>query len=137
MISRRLQALGWAALAIVVGLVWRLAPLHLPAFAYKYGGSMLYAAMIYWLLVAGFPRARVARVAASATLLCFVIEAFKLVHRPALDAFRMTLAGKLLLGRVFTVGALLAYAAAVCLVASLDSVQRTARSRSLRDEKPN
>ena len=63
---RRSHALGWAVSAIITGLVWRLAPLHLPPFAYKYGGSVLYAAMLYWLVVAAFPRARVPAIAATA-----------------------------------------------------------------------
>ncbi len=124
MILRRRRAMTWAVAAIVAGLVWRLAPLHLPAFAYKYGGSALYAAMLYWLLAAAFPRLRVLVVAVLATALAFLVEAFKLSHRPALDAFRITLAGKLLLGRVFTSGALLAYAVAIAAVALLDAQKK-------------
>ena len=126
---RRRKCIVLAALTILAGLVWRLAPLHLPGFAYKYGGSALYAAMLYWLLAASFPRARTLALAVASTVLAFAIECFKLVHRPALDAFRITLPGKLILGRVFTVGALVAYAVAIAATAAVDSYQRTSRSR--------
>ena len=118
--SRRFMAVVLAAATILSGLVWRLAPLHLPGFAYKYGGSVLYGAMLYWLLAAGFPRARTVVLAVAATGLAFGIECFKLVRGPGLDAFRLTLAGRLVLGRVFTVGALVAYAVGIGCVAVLD-----------------
>lgn len=127
--KRRTWSFLLAALAIFAGLVWRLAPLPLPAFAYKYGGSALYAAMLYWLIAAAAPRARTAAVAAGAVLLAWSVEGFKLFHRPALDLFRFTLAGKLLLGRVFTFGALLCYALTVAAIALADGYQRTSRSR--------
>jgi hypothetical protein len=41
------------------------------------------------------------------------VELFKLYHTPALDAFRLTLPGKLLLGRVFSLWDLIAYAVGV------------------------
>ena len=127
MISRRVRALLWALLAITLGLVWRLTPLHLPAFAYKYGGSALYAVMLYWLLAAAFPRKHSRKIGLFALLLAPAIECFKLVHWPALDAFRITLAGKLLIGRVFTFQALVAYALAIAVVALLDRSSREKR----------
>jgi hypothetical protein len=117
-------------LTIVAGLVWRLGPLHLGAFALKYGGSVLYAAMLYGLVVVAFPYWRVRWVAALALALAFLVEAFKLVHWAALDAFRYTLAGKLVLGRVFTMGALVAYAAGVAAAALLDAGASLVRATS-------
>lgn len=119
---RRLWALFDGGLSIVLGVLWRFAPLHLPAFARKYGGSLLYAGMLYWLVVALAPRMRVWGVAVWALGLAWGVEAFKLVHWGALDAFRITLAGKLMLGRVFTLGALVAYAVGVLVVAGVDRV---------------
>jgi hypothetical protein len=44
--------LGLAGITIVAGLVLRLAPLGLPFAVTKWGGSVLWAAMVYWLAAA-------------------------------------------------------------------------------------
>jgi hypothetical protein len=43
------------------------------------------------------------------------VELFRLVHTPWLDAFRLTLAGALLLGRVFSLWDMLAYGVGIGL----------------------
>ncbi len=126
---RRGLALGWVAVAICMGLGWRLLPLPLSPFAWKYGGTGWYGVMLYWLVASVCPRTRTGVVAAWALLLAFAVETSKLVHWAALDAFRTTLAGKLLLGRVFGVGALLAYAVVIGAMAVADRYQRTRRRR--------
>lgn len=101
-----------AAAAVVAGcgLAWRLAPLGLPPFWLKYGGSVLWGAMVLLFVGAGWPRPVHARtVAGMALLVATASELFRLVHAPVLDAFRLTLPGALLLGRVFSGWNVLAY----------------------------
>jgi len=108
----RLRLLAGTALVIAAGLALRLVALGLPGPVVKWGGSVLWGAMVYGLvgLVVPLPRRRIVAVAAAVAL---AVELFRLVHTPALDAFRLTLAGKLLLGRVFAPWNLVAYAAGI------------------------
>ena len=48
------------------------------------------------------------------------VELFRLVHAPWLDAFRLTTAGALLLGRVFSLWNIVAYGAGILLGMALD-----------------
>ncbi len=92
-----------AALAVMgCGLIWRLVPMGLPVFWLRYGGGVLWGAMVLLLAVSieRFGRPSWRSVAAAAAI-AFAAELFRLYHQPALDAFRMTLAGALLFGRVF------------------------------------
>lgn len=106
-------------LAIGTGLSLRLLPLGLPFWATKWGGSVLWGAMVYGLvgLVLPVPRWRILALAAG---IAVAVELFRLVHTPGLDAFRMTLAGKLLIGRVFSPLNLVAYAAGIGAAGLLD-----------------
>ncbi len=117
--SRRRTAAAFMLAAIAAGLVVRLVALGLPSALVKYGGSALYAVMLFWLLAALAPRTRSIWLALAAACLVTAIECFKRVHSPGLDAFRLTLAGKLLLGRIFAWRDLLAYYLAIALVALL------------------
>lgn len=76
-------------------------------------------AMVYGLvgLVLPTPRRHIVMLAALAAL---AVEAFRLVHTPGLDAFRLTLAGKLLIGRVFSPWNLVAYAVGILVVRLAD-----------------
>lgn len=91
-----------------------------PIFIVKYGGSMLWATMVYFLvgLMAGDRPRR--RVAAGAMLITIAVEMFRLYHTPWLDAFRLTLPGALLLGRIFSLWNIAAYACGVVLGAAID-----------------
>jgi hypothetical protein len=117
---RRLTAAVIALALIPVGIAWRLAPLHLPPFLYKYGGSVLWAAMVYWLVAAILPRFSPFKVAALAAIVAVLVEYSRLIHTPALDAFRVTLAGKLVLGRFFSLKDILAYLLAILVCATVD-----------------
>ena len=75
----------------------------LPFVIVKFGGSMLWAAMVYWIFAAVRPGTSAEGVALNATLFAVAVEFFKLYHAPLLDAFRRTLAGTLLLGHYFFV----------------------------------
>lgn len=62
----------------------------------KYGGSLLWATMVFLLVGVLLPRLTRTQLAAIAAVI--VIEFSRLVHSPWLDAFRLTTAGTLLLG---------------------------------------
>jgi hypothetical protein len=117
---RSLTALGYLLFATIAGLVWRLAPLHLPFFFYKYGGSMLWAVALYWLIAAILPRTRSIPLAILAASAAAAVEFSRLVHTPQFDAFRETLTGKLLLGRFFSLKNIAAYWLAIVLIAAFD-----------------
>jgi hypothetical protein len=114
------------AATIAAGLALRLTHFGLPFAVTKYGGSMLWALMIYWIVSSIRPRWPVSQSALAACAVATAVELFKLVHAPALDVFRMTLPGALLLGRVFSPWDLVAYAFAIVLGAVAD---RGIRSR--------
>jgi hydrogenase/urease accessory protein HupE len=104
----------------------------LPASIAKYAGSILWATMVFFLTsilggtlagtsasIAGvrLPRWRIALISA---VIAVSVELFRLVHAPWLDAFRLTLAGALLLGRIFSPWDMVAYGAGIILGVLLD-----------------
>jgi hypothetical protein len=94
--------------------------LGLPSSLVKYGGSMLWGAMVFFLVAicaSGQPRWNIALISIS---IAIGVELFRLVHTPWLDDFRLTTAGALLLGRVFSPWNMLAYAAGIGLGMLLD-----------------
>jgi hypothetical protein len=111
---------------IAAGLALRLTHVGLPFFIVKYGGSMLWALMIYWIVSTLRPRWPIPTAALAAMVVSGAVELFKLVHAPWLDAFRLTLPGALLLGRVFSLWDLAAYAAAIAPGALADRRMRPA-----------
>lgn len=130
--GRLAPALAVAAV-VAAGLGIRFLPLGLPAPVVKYAGSGLWGAMVYGLLACAWPAARVRRRAALALGIAALVELFRLVHAPWLDAFRLTLAGQLLLGRVFSLRNLAAYVAGIALAAGLDAARRGPESVSRHD----
>jgi hypothetical protein len=121
LINRRLFCFLLASLTLAAGLVWRFAPLGLPPLSHKYGGSMLWAIMVYWIAALLLPRWPPLHLALCAALIAAAVELFRLIHAPALDAFRLTLAGRLLLGRVFSLFDIAAYWLAILFTAVVDS----------------
>lgn len=81
----------------------------------KYGGSVIWGSMVYFLTLALLPGARPSTTLLAASLFSIAVELFRLVHTDALDAFRLTTAGALLLGRVFSVWNIVAYLAGIAL----------------------
>ena len=115
-----LLSLALMLATIAAGLAVRFAPLGLPLFVVKYGGSMLWALMVYWIVSALLPSWRFLAVALVAGTLTTAVEFFKLYHSPGLDAFRLTLPGVLLLGRFFSVWDIGAYWPAIVIGAFVD-----------------
>ncbi|TXN41210.1 DUF2809 domain-containing protein [Methylobacterium sp. WL30] len=113
----RLTWFGIALVLISVGLIWRLVPLGLNVLALKYGGSVLWAAMIYCLCAALLASQSITATVCLACCMALGTEMLRLYHEPWLDAFRLTLPGALLLGRIFSVWNLVAYVAGIGFVA--------------------
>jgi hypothetical protein len=97
------------AVTMITGLVIRFVHFGLPQAVVKYGGSMLWASMIYWIVSTLLPALRFSAVALLTAGITTAVEFFKLCHAPAFDAFRLTLPGILLLGRFFSAWDILAY----------------------------
>jgi|ERR1700682_4312263 hypothetical protein len=94
--------------------------LGLPSSIVKYGGSILWATMVFFLVaiaLSSLSRWSVALISAS---IAICVELFRLVHAPWLDAFRLTIAGALLLGRIFSPWNVLAYGVGIVLGMLLD-----------------
>jgi hypothetical protein len=119
-IRMRHYYLIFAGLLIAIGLVWRLAPLGLPAFAFKYGGSILWAAMVYCFARAASPSSLVRTASLIAMLIAVAVECVKLLHEPWLDDFRATLFGALILGRIFSLWDIVAYGVGIVSAATAD-----------------
>jgi hypothetical protein len=125
-----LLSLSLLAGTIVAGLAIRFAHLGLPAAVVKYGGSMLWALAIYWIVSWFVPRVlgswRLPAASLAAGILATAIEFFKLYHSPGMDAFRLTLPGILILGRIFSGWDILAYWVAIAAGTILDARLRKA-----------
>jgi hypothetical protein len=105
---------------ILAGLIIRFAPLGLPPVLIKYGGSSLWALMIYWIVSTLFSSRRIIFVVLVAGTVSTAVEFIKLFHIPTLDVFRLSIPGILLLGRFFSVWDILAYWLAILVGASID-----------------
>jgi hypothetical protein len=108
------------ASTIVAGLAVRFGHVGLPAFVVKYGGSTMWALMIYWIVSTLLPFWRIRTVALLAGTVATSVEFLKLYHSPGLDACRLTMPGILLLGRFFSVWDILAYWVAILAGAVVD-----------------
>ena len=105
---------------IPLGLVCRFVPLGLPAVIVKYGGSSLWAAMVYWLVACALPRLAPVTLGLLAAVAATGIEFVKRIQTPGLNAFRDTFAGKVLLGRHFSYTDIAVYVAAIACAAWVD-----------------
>jgi len=94
--------------------------LGLPAFIVKYGGSVLWGTMVYFLVAIAASHLSRRSITLISAVIAVAVELFRLVHTPALDAFRLTLAGALLLGRIFSPWDMIAYGVGIVLAIGLD-----------------
>ena len=105
---------------VVSGLAIRFAHLGQTAWVAKFGGSALWAAMIYWVLSTAIPSWRIPRSAFISGMVATAVELLKLYDPPWMDAFRRTLAGIILLGRIFNPWDIAVYWIAILAAAALD-----------------
>jgi hypothetical protein len=120
-----------AAATIALGLATRRFRGALPDAVGAYAGDVLWAAMVYLLIAAAWPRASTRRVAAGAAIFSLAIELSQLYHAPWIDAVRQTRLGGLVLGFGFLWSDLACYAAGIALAASLDrAILRRSSPRS-------
>jgi hypothetical protein len=110
----------WIVLVLVVGLSCRSDFFSLPLFFRKYGGDALWALLVF--LVFGFMFRHVSTLRLTVAALCFswVIEGSQLYHAPWIDAIRATRMGGLVLGSVFNLPDLFAYAVGIALGAAAE-----------------
>lgn len=113
----RLVAVALLAAIIASGLLLRrFGPsAGLPFVVVKYGGSLLWGTMVYAVLAVVANRRPSTQLAMLAGLIAASVEFSRLYHAPSLDAFRLTTAGALLLGRVFSPWNLVAYGVGILL----------------------
>jgi hypothetical protein len=107
-------------ITIPIGLAVRYLPLHLPWFLYKYLGSTLWAAALYWFLATLLPKLRPIALATLAITVATILELTRLIPIAPIDAFRLTLPGQILLGRYFSPKNIAAYVLAITLTAAFD-----------------
>ena len=120
-------ALALAVIACGLSLRWYGFPLGLPAFVVKYGGSLLWATMVFLLAGVLLPLTTRSQLAAIAMVIAIVVEFSRLVHTPWLDAFRLTTAGALLLGRIFALWNVVAYAVGIAFAVWIDRLMEMRR----------
>ena len=107
--KRRLVYFAVAIVCIALGLLVRWQALGLPRDVAKYAGSILWAAMVYFLLRAIALRWSIAVTAVVAAVLVALGEATQLISIPWFDALRTTTLGHLIFGRTFAVEDIVAY----------------------------
>jgi MFS family permease len=125
-LRRRLMA---AAFVILCGLTLRLTgyDIGLPYLLVKYGGSLLWGMMVFWIVGAILYGRSVPVIALAAAVIAVLTEFSRLYHTPWLDAFRLTLAGALLLGRIFAWANILAYLLGILIAAFIEWRRTSAR----------
>ena len=120
--KRRLIYLACVLALIACGLVWRRPGLGLPPLAAKYGGSMLWGAMVFFCVAVLAPRAKVAHIALTAAAIAALVEFSQLLHFAPLDRFRGTAFGALLLGRTFSWWDIASYWIAIAVAALITTL---------------
>lgn len=128
---RRLICLATILLLVPLGLLCRFVPLGLPPLIVKYGGSFLWAAMVYWLIAFLFARTSPRSLGLMALVVTAAVEFAKRIHTPDLGVFRNTFAGKVLLGRHFSYMDIGVYWASVSFAVWIDlsAIQRADTSK--------
>jgi hypothetical protein len=122
----------WVSALAAFGIVWRMAPLELPYAWWSTGGNVIWGAMLVppaGALCGG--ASRFATTGLIAAAIAVAAEYQRLWHSASLDTFRASLAGALLLGRVFNPRHIVAYWAGI-LIALLAQTVWTWRKRLAR-----
>jgi hypothetical protein len=108
----------YALLAVAVvasGLLWRSGFIPMPQWLSNTGGDALWALMVFVGFGFLLPRASTLLVALLALTFAWGIEFSQLYHTPWLDAIRVTIPGRMVLGNTFNWPDLLAYALGIAL----------------------
>ena len=136
---RRTAYLMVLLITIPLGLAVRMAPLGLSALFFKYGGSVLWAMALYWLIAASMPQLSSRTLGPLAACAAALLEFSRLWHTSATDAFRATLAGRILLGQYFSLKNIAAYWLAIGFAMLLDQsvVRRYVRNPPARNGQPD
>jgi hypothetical protein len=122
MMPSRSTYLALVIATMVAGLILRFGVQGWPFWITKWGGSFLWAMMIYWIAALLFPTWKVTSLIPATGAIATVVELIRLYDSPGLDAFRVTLPGVLLLGRVFSWWDILTYWVAILIAAGIDSL---------------
>lgn len=117
----RSKYLALALAIIAVGLLTRLSPPGQHALL-KYLGSALWGSMVYCVLASLAPRANPVRIGIVAIIVAAGVEFSQLWHTEALDAFRATRIGVLLIGRFFSWWDIVSYSIGIAMIVVLDVV---------------
>lgn len=100
---------------IATGLLWRSGLIPLPPSASNHGGDALWALMVFVGFGFLLPKASTRKNASLALLFAWSIEFLQLYQAPWIEAIRITLPGKLVLGNTFHWLDLVAYAVGIAL----------------------
>lgn len=93
---------GLACFLIAAGLLLRFGPWHVPLVLHHRGGEVLWGAMIFFLGMAARPAGWAVRsVLVASLLICVAVEGSRLLAVGLLETFRQTVAGEVLLGRIW------------------------------------
>lgn len=123
----RATSLALIVATVALGLASRRHPVLAPEFG-KYPGDALWAAMIVFAGGLLRPRASSVAVSSFAATVCVAVECGKLIPAPWLVAARDTTVGGLVLGHVFSVANLVAYAIGIAGAVAIDRLRRAAES---------
>jgi Protein of unknown function (DUF2809) len=123
---------GLCLLVIISGLALRkFGPgLGLPFPLVKYGGSVLWGTMVFFLVAMAAPARSPSGIAPISAAIAVCVELFRLVHTPWLDDFRLTTLGALLIGRVFSPWNMLAYGVGIVFGMLLDRLGISALTKA-------
>lgn len=113
---------------MILGLASRSDQIALPAFLATYAGDTLWALLVFWLVRALAPAAKVLDSALIALGFSFFIEITQLYHAPWIDGIRATTLGGLVLGYGFKLSDLACYSVGVCFGYAL-TTQITSRQK--------
>jgi hypothetical protein len=112
---------GWSLavtlILVAAGLTWRLPSLGFSPFVAKHGGSILWGAMVFFLIATIRPTPRIATLAIIAVTLTTTVECSQALHIGWLDAIRRQTFGQLLLGRTFSGWDILTYGIGIACAA--------------------
>lgn len=137
--TRRSVALHAILLCVTIlaGLATRAMPMAFPELIAAYGGDVLWAAMVVWILALLRPAAAPHTRGLIALTFATSIEVSQLYQTPWINAVRATRVGALTLGQGFLWSDLLCYALGVTLAVVVDaSIIRPSRSRPAQEPPP-